>query len=184
MQPSPLEQKEIAEILSEFGLTAKEQQVYSTLLRQGKSQLVPLSRAANIGVTTLQSILVRLFERGLIQVTKRKSRNVYEAYDPSVFKKILQERLENGIRLKSLRVEAQEIKKYSRATDMRELREAKFLPRDMNFRATILFWDNTVAFFGAKDEGLAWIVESASIREMIGQLFNLLWSVSRPMETQ
>ena len=85
--------------------------------------------------------------------------------------------------MKSLRVESEEIKKYNKDTHEAELREAKFLPREMTFQSSIMFWDNTVAFFSTKDEGIAWIVESASIKDMIEQMFEMMWSVSRRMET-
>jgi sugar-specific transcriptional regulator TrmB len=92
-------------------------------------------------------------------------------------------RVQAGVRLNSLRVEANEIKRYSCATHARELREARFLPRDLTFRSSVLFWDDTVACFTAEGEGLAWTVESVTFREMFEQLFKLLWSVSRRMET-
>ena len=87
------------------------------------------------------------------------------------------------MRLKSLRVEAREIKKYSAAIHAKEMREARFLPREFTFRASILFWDDTVAFFTTKDEGIAWTVQSPVIRELFQQVFDMLWSVSRKMET-
>lgn len=43
-------------------------------------------------------------------------------------------------------------------------------------------WDYTVAFFTPASEGLVWIVHSKSFAQMIKQLFDLLWSVSRKME--
>ncbi len=92
-------------------------------------------------------------------------------------------RVAKGVRLKSLRVQAREIKRYSAATHERELREAKFLPKELAFRTSLMFWDDTVAFFTTKDEGLAWTVESRALRETYEQLFALLWSVSRKMET-
>ena len=87
------------------------------------------------------------------------------------------------MRLRSLRVERHEIKRYSKETHARELREAKFLPRELSFKASLMCWDDTVAFFSSNDEGLAWTVESRSIAETVRQLFDLLWSVSRTMET-
>jgi len=85
------------------------------------------------------------------------------------------------VRLRSLRVERREIKKYAPEIDARELREAKFLPRELTFRASIMIWDDTVAFFTPKDEGLAWTVRSSALAETLRQLFDLLWSVSRKM---
>lgn len=92
-------------------------------------------------------------------------------------------RLEKHISLMSLRIESTEIKKYNKAVHERELRQAKFLPNELTFKGSIMIWDDTVAFFSTKREGLAWTVESPVMRETVSQLFNLLWSVSRRMET-
>ena len=119
-----------------------------------------------------------------------KSKYIYEIIAARELQEIIGEkfhftrrRVAANVRLKSLRVESQEIKKYSRQTHDRELHEAKFLPRELTFRANLLFWDNTVAFFSTKSEGIAWIVKSAVIKESVQQIFDLLWSISRRMET-
>ncbi|MSU74964.1 MAG: hypothetical protein EXS55_00385 [Candidatus Magasanikbacteria bacterium] len=119
-----------------------------------------------------------------------KSKIIYEIVSPKNFQEILGEkyhftkrRLEHGIKLKSLRVESHEIKKYSPVIHTRELREAKFLPRELTFQATILFWDTTVAIFATKTEGSAVTITSPVFSEMFKQLFDLLWSISRPMIT-
>lgn len=124
------------------------------------------------------------------QALTAKDKTVFEMVAAEDLQDILGEkfhftkrRVERGVRLKSLRVESREIKKYSAAAHIRELREAKFLPRELTFRASIMFWDDTVAFFTTKEEGLAWMVESRTMRQTAEQLFGLLWSVSRKMET-
>lgn len=250
---TPLQHKEIHEVLAQFGLKSREREAYLALLGFGKTTVTPFARHVRVPVTTAQSILNRLVERGLVGMTKRRSRSVYEAHEPVVLRRLLERKIEEvatiipflktlqaesgsrprirvferdrvndilieslgckeklvheivsagpfqemigerlhytrrrvkaGVRLKSLRVEATEIKKYSTATHIRELREAKFLPRELTFRWSIFFWDNTIAFFSPPDEGIAWIVESKSLRETMQQLFDLLWSVSRHMET-
>lgn len=250
---TPLQAKEVRELLSQFGLHDSEQTVYLALLPLSDTTLTPLARTVQLPATTVQSILHRLADRGLVLTTKRKSRHVYRTANPRALKQMLERqlkdvatvlplleklmsdtrhethirvyyrermtdiflsalesknkqlyeivaakdiqnilgekfhftkrRVEKGIRLKSLRVESREIKKYSAATHRRELRETKFLPRELTFRASFLCWDNTVAFFTSKEEGLAWVVESRSLRETIMQLFELLWSVGRKMET-
>jgi sugar-specific transcriptional regulator TrmB len=251
-----LELKEIKEFLTEFDLGANDIQVYLALLRGGKNTLTPLSKQLSLPITTIQSILIRLSEKGIVMSTKNKTRHVYEAYDPSILKVILQRKLEDvgnvlpllrklknteddhlhpkvkifykdritdvfhqalecedkmiceivsagnfqemigekfhftkrrvekNIRLRSLRVRAHEIKKYSKKTHALELREAKFLPHELDFLGSLMVWDNTVAFFTSKKEGLAIMVESKVIRDTIMQLFELLWSVSGTMETQ
>lgn len=124
------------------------------------------------------------------QAINCKSKHIYEMVSAKELQSILGERfhftrrrLEKDIKLSSLRVEQTEIKKYSKKTHEKELREAKFLPREITFEANILFWDNTVAFFSKNSEGLAWTVQSQSIHTMIKQIFDLLWSISRRMET-
>lgn len=246
-----LEQQELIEVLDQFGLKDKDRQVYFALLESGKNTITPLAQSLNFPPTTVQSILKKLNDQGLLNVSMYKSRHVYEAHDPIVLKKILERqiteisnvipllnklkikedsdtkikiynrsritdifhealnsklvyeivsahdfqdvlgekfhftkrRIEKGVHLKSLRVEEHEIKKYNKQIHEKELREAKFLPREMNFRSSIMFWDNTVAFISTKNEGIAWTVESPIISEMIKQFFDLLWSVSRRMET-
>lgn len=240
-------------MLSRFGLNGKEQAAYLALLPLGRTSLTPIAHAAGLPVTTAQSIMARLAEAGLVAVAKRGSRNVYEAHDPVILRRLLERQIEEaagiiphlqklrsderrparirvyerermtdvfhlalaakrkplleivsakdlqeilgekfhftrrrlkvGLPLRSLRVEKYEIKKYSKATHARELREAKFLPRELAFKASLMCWDDTVAFFSSKDEGLAWTVESRSIAETVRQLFDLLWSVGRTMET-
>jgi sugar-specific transcriptional regulator TrmB len=245
--------KEIAEVLSRFGLDAKQQAVYLALLPMGTTTLRPLAQTAGLQLTTAQSVVARLAESGLINVTKRGGRSAYEARDPDALIHLLEQQLEEvsgiiptlrklksaesapaalrvfwrerrtdvfhealtakdktlleivaardaqdilgekfhftrrrvaaKVQLRSLRVESQEIKKYSRAAHARELREAKFLPRELNFRCSVLIWDDTVAFFTAEREKLAWTVRSASLAEMYRQLFAVLWDISRKMET-
>lgn len=119
-----------------------------------------------------------------------KSKQVLEIVSARDIQQVLGERfhftrrrMKAGVALRSLRVESREIKKYSVATHARELREAKFLPRELTFRASVMCWDDTVAFFTAKDEGVAVTMTSPSLADAVRQLFGLLWSVSRKMET-
>jgi sugar-specific transcriptional regulator TrmB len=245
--------QEIRESLTIFGLSHAEQDAYFALLEGGLTPASPIAKTLSIPLTTAQSLLQRLATRGLVHVTKRKSRAVYEAKDPVVFKSLLEQHLQEmtstipllrllrteevtsaririysrermtdifrhalttkekriyeivsahelqellgerfhftkrrmaeGIQLKSLRVESQEIKAYSARTHERELREAKFLPKELTFKCSIMFWDDTVAFFTPPSEGLAWVVRSKETCVMLKQIFDLLWSVSRRMET-
>ncbi|MDO8260957.1 MAG: helix-turn-helix domain-containing protein [Candidatus Magasanikbacteria bacterium] len=250
---SKTEQKEIVEVLSNFGLNEKERAIYFSLLARGRSTISPIATELNYPLTTVQSIAERLSGKGLVSVGKNKTRHYYEANDPVELKSILEQqikevsgiipmlkkikgnemtdskvkvyyrervssifqealkaknkmiyeivsaedfqqvigekfhfskrRIENNVRLKSLRVEAKEIKKYSKRIHERELREAKFLPAEMNFRGSIMIWDNTVAIFSTKNEGVAVTIESAVISEMLKQMFEILWSFGRRMET-
>ncbi len=124
------------------------------------------------------------------QAVNARDKQVYEIVSAKDFQEVLgerfhftQRRLAAGTHLKSLRVETREIKKYNTAIHAKELREAKFLPREFTFRCSILFWDTTVAFFTTEREGVVWSVESKELALMMRQLFDMLWSVSRKMET-
>lgn len=243
------DQKEIVEVLADFGLRPNERDVYLALLPLGNSTLTPLAQASGLPLTTVQSVVERLVQHGLVAVSKRRSRHTYEAYDPSILRTMLlhraeevatiipdlrkmmaseattahvkiyardrivdifhaallaktkavyeivsardlqtvlgekfhfsRRRIRNGVRLLSLRVEKNEIKKYSADLNRRELREARVLPRELTFRASIMFWDDTVAIFPPKQEGTAITITSPAVRETIAQIFDLLWSVSR-----
>lgn len=245
--------QEIRETLAQIGLSEQEQRAYRTLLELGVVTATPVAQALSIPLTTAQSLLQRLAKRGIVHVSRRKTRSVYEAKDPVVFKNLLEQslrdignvipllrslktdeltpskirvyqrdrvtdifrqaltskekmvyeivsarslqallgerfhfsrrRIEVGVHLKSLRVEAHELKKYSQVTHQRELREAKFLPRDFDFTSSVLFWDTTVAFLTDEKEGNAVVIQSAALSLMMRQMFELLWSVSRKMET-
>ncbi len=245
--------QEIQETLAQIGLSEQEQRAYKALLELGVATATPVAQALGIPLTTAQSLLQRLVKRGVVHVSKHKTRSVYEAKDPIVFKNLLEQslremtnvipllrslkaeevtpssirvyqrdritdifrqaltskekmvheivsarslqvllgerfhfsrrRVEAGVYLKSLRVEAHELKRYSRATHQQELREAKFLPRDLTFASSVLFWDTTVVFLTDEKEGRAVVIQSAALTLMMRQIFDLLWSVSRAMET-
>ncbi len=89
-----LEKQEIAEALEQFGLNEKERIVYFSLLISGKSSITHISNHARLPLTTVQSVLFRLERRGLLDVNMRRSRHIYEAKDPQVFKKILEREAE------------------------------------------------------------------------------------------
>ncbi|NQV89116.1 MAG: hypothetical protein HQ488_02235 [Parcubacteria group bacterium] len=253
MSLSAANKKEITEVLSGFGFNPKDQQVYLGLLALGQTTLTPLAKSLGLPVSTVQSTVSRLVKRGVVNLSKQKSRSVLTPSDPNVFKQILTEqargiagilpllekvkqdplttprltvftrervteifnaslasksglvyeivsakdfqdvigekyhytrrRIKEDVKLKSLRVREHEIKKYSVKSHARELREARFLPRELTFRTNISFWDDTVAFFTTAPEGVHWMVESRPLREMMEQIFNLLWTVSGKMET-
>ncbi len=119
-----------------------------------------------------------------------KNKTIFEIVAAADFQEVIGEkfhfsrrRVAAGVKLKSLRVEKQEIKKYSRQTHVRELREARFLPRELTFATTFLMWDTSVAIISPKAEGTAVLIRSSSLSVTMQQIFDLLWSVSRSMET-
>ena len=75
-QLTKLEQKEISEVLTGFGLGEKDQNVYLGLLEMGQTSITPLSRMLNLPVTTVQSVMNRLVKVGIVEVSKKKSKNI------------------------------------------------------------------------------------------------------------
>lgn len=194
--------------LATLGIVTVEKRKSRHIFTAAKPNILKLimeERAREVGtiVPLLESLArqesakakVRIFYRervaDILQLAlETKSKLVYEIVAARPFQELIGEkfhftkrRMEKHISLKSLRVEDQEIKKYSRNTHISELREAKFLPREFTFESTVMFWDKTVAIFSTKSEGLAIVIESRVIAEFMLQLFNMLWSVSRTMET-
>jgi sugar-specific transcriptional regulator TrmB len=248
------QEKEISEVFEQLGLNNLDQSVYLTLLGFNQTPITPLVKVLHRPLTSIQSALQRLSTKGFVLITKRGSRQIYEAADPSAVKEYLikqlweveqilpelsrlnlkkssgakiqifsgdgireiffkaldtkskliheivagaplqsvlgekfhftRRRLKNGIKLKSLRVESRELKRYSKESHSRESREAKFLPREMTFPCSVMFWDNFVAIIPPKTEGVACLIESPSIKQMFQQIFDMTWLISRPMVTK
>jgi len=81
--------KEIQEVLERFGLRETDQRVYLAMLSMGAVTLSPIARQTGLPVTTVQSVVRRLVDVGIVSATKRKSRSVFEADDPAVLRRIL-----------------------------------------------------------------------------------------------
>ena len=89
-----LEQQEITEVLDNFGLNEKDRKVYFSLLNMDSGTITPLSKTVGMPPTTVQAIMFRLEKKGLLSVTTRKSRHVYSANEPEVFKQILERKMQ------------------------------------------------------------------------------------------
>jgi sugar-specific transcriptional regulator TrmB len=243
------ELQEIFEVLESIGIKPSEQQVYITLIQLGPSTISPISKATELPLTTVQSVLQRLCDKRLVSFSKNKSRHVYKAEHVSVLKQLVQDqerginniipllkkltasfdssqnvkiftgkniqnifhealkakskiiyeivsakdiqdllgekfhfskrRIEKKVHLKSLRVQAHEIKKYSQEINTKELREVHFLPKELDFHSSFMMWDNTVAFFTTRSDGFAWTVENETNRATFKALFDFLWKISK-----
>src|SRR5689334_1646013 len=149
--------KEISEVLSRFGLNEKEQAVYLALLPLGRTTLTPIARSAGLPVTTVQSIMARLVEAGLVSTAKRKSRHLYEADDPVVLRRQLERQAEEAAGivpfLQKLRAEeggTAKIKVYERE------------------RMTDIFHQA----LGSKEKMVYEIVAAKDLQEILGEKFH------------
>ncbi len=241
--------QEISEVLARYGLSVPEQSVYLALIAESPLTLSPLATRLDVPVSTVQSIIKRLMEKGIVVATKRGSRHHYAALPPETLKKqterLLEElagimpflkeireepsarigvrvlyrehvrtvfyeileakdriiyeivsprdlqrvlgekmhfnrrRVAKGLALKSLRVASEEIKNYTKERNRLERREVRFLPPSCTFVTSLFIWDQSVAFFSRKEEGIGVVITSPSLTLMLRQWFDILWSVSR-----
>jgi len=119
-----------------------------------------------------------------------ESKQIYEIVSAKEFQRTIGEkfhftrrRVKNRVYLKSLRVESEEIKRYNKSIHAAELRAAKFLPTEVYFKASLMIFDETIALLSTKDEDLGLLIESRSCALMLREIFDILWSISRTMET-
>jgi len=175
---------------------AKDPGVLKGILEQKLKEvtgIIPMLR--ELKAETVDPARVRVYTRERMtdifrHALQSREKIIYEIVSAQELQELLGEkfhftrrRVAEGVRLLSLRVEEHEIKKYSAKAHVRELREAKFLPKEMVFSASVMIWDDMVAFFAPPSEGLAWTVKSEAMAMMMRQLFALLWSIGRRMET-
>ena len=61
-----------------------------------------------------------------------------------------------------------------------DLREAKYLPADFSFRATMNIYGSKIAFFALKeDELFSVIIDSAVLANMLEQFFGFAWEMAK-----
>lgn len=70
--------------------------------------------------------------------------------------------------------------KYNDINHIKNLREVRFLPKNLDFTLSIITFDNKINFFAPPEEGYHFIFESASFSKSIKNLFDFLWDISEP----
>lgn len=177
---------------------AHDPKVFKNILKQRETDvnnILPLLEKLKENELLAEARL-RLYSRSRITealdlALECRSKVVYEIVSARDFQALIGERyhftkkrVAKSIRLKSLRVQAKEIKKYSRASHYRELRDARFLPHTFTFNSSIMFWDNTVAMFTSQHEGSCVTIESESLVLFYRQMFEFLWEFGKKMENK
>jgi sugar-specific transcriptional regulator TrmB len=85
-------------------------------------------------------------------------------------------RITAGIRIHSLRTSENLAEDQKTARDHKqELREIRFLPKDVNLYSVICAYDNKVAIFAFKKEVYGFIVESEELTRTFKTLLKLIW---------
>lgn len=70
------------QLLKSLNLSADEAAVYTAALELGQASIQKIARKSAVKRTTLYHFLPELIERGLLQETRKKKRNVYSAIHP------------------------------------------------------------------------------------------------------
>lgn len=102
--------------------------------------------------------------------------------EPYLLNGIIAERLEKGIRSFQLIPETSETKKIVQR-DSLELRESRFLPKDVSLPATIIVFGNEVAFITTRKENAMILVASGDVAVTCRTLFDLLWQLAKIPES-
>ena len=156
-QLSKEEYLEITELLNSLGLHENDQKVYIELLKRKDGTLTPLAQATRLPLTTVQSVAERLAGRGLLHVTTRKSRKVYEAYNPSVLSEILKRQLEEVSRTLPLLQKLKDEPEFS--SKIRIYRHERM--RDIFFEALI-----------TKQKVIYEIIAAKELQDILGEKFH------------
>jgi len=93
-------------------------------------------------------------------------------------KHVIAERLRLGIKSRQLLPDTTFTRKKIVAFDHKELRESRFLPRDVALPATTLIFGEQVAFITSRKENAVVLVASGDIAVTLKTAFELLWSAS------
>lgn len=82
----------LIKILQDIGLSENEARVYYSALSLGSSTIVNIARNANMKRTTVYTIIESLKQMGLMHITMRGLKKLYEAADPAQLELILEQR--------------------------------------------------------------------------------------------
>lgn len=102
-----------------------------------------------------------------------------QVVDEQWITKWVERRVAKGIISKSLRVKTKEVTdKPFFYTEQKYLRQIRYLPAYVDFKASIYVYENNVGVISTKQEGSAFIIYSPDLAYSFRQIFDFLWSVS------
>lgn len=87
-------------------------------------------------------------------------------------------RVKNKIFAKNIRIKDEPVKKNYLEKQREELREVRFLPKNIKFPAIINIFDNKVAVSASKKERVGFLIESNDFAEAMKTIFQLLWDIA------
>lgn len=78
--------------LTPLGLTERESQIYSTLLKLGKTSVKEIAKSSGMHRTNIYDILEQLKEKGIVSFVKEGSSTIYEASNPNNLYTLLEDK--------------------------------------------------------------------------------------------
>ncbi|MEA1926252.1 MAG: helix-turn-helix domain-containing protein [Patescibacteria group bacterium] len=92
----------------------------------------------------------------------------------------VRERVKENIRAKTIRLKSYEdYKDKFFHRHEKQLREIRYAPASISFASTLFIFDNKVIFISSKKENFGLMIESEEYRDVMTNLFNVLWKVSK-----
>lgn len=102
-----------------------------------------------------------------------------QTVDQSYMKQWVERRVKKGLRSRSLRVKAKNIKNIPVFTEEHNyLRQIRYLPGYMDLKASIYVYEHSVGVVSTKKEGAAFVIHSPDLAFSLKQLFEFMWGVS------
>ncbi|MBW2966740.1 hypothetical protein KY342_06575 [Candidatus Woesearchaeota archaeon] len=126
------------------------------------------------GLKTILDDLIRTRKEILVYCSTRKQLQLLRFYFPNFIRR----RVKAKIRTKVITERSKEAIEIHKK-DKEELREMKFLPKDMEFPTSTNIYGNKVAILSLEKDIVGIIIESESITNSQRMVFDLLWGIAK-----
>lgn len=163
------------------------------LLESDLSSLIPLLNNISSSESNKPRVLFYEGEKGFYDICHRSIdnadkeilflssltdfRNVGndQTYDEGYY---IPKRMKKGIFIKMLVFENRISQNY-RISQVKELRETRFLPDDFKFKSTFFIYGDEFSMISSKPPFLGVVIQSKQLSHTMKQIFEMLWAVSR-----
>ena len=126
------------------------------------------------GLKTILDDIIRIKEEILVYCSTKKQLQLLRFYFPNFIRRRIKERIKTKVITEKSK-EALEI----HSKDKEELREMKFLPKDLEFPTSTNIYGNKVAILSLEKEIVGVIIENENIANTQRNVFDLLWDIAK-----
>lgn len=108
------------------------------------------------------------------------AKDILELLGKTFIAHYIDQRVEKGVKIKSLRPHGKEPDYWYLKADNKEvLRTSRFLPKGISFNVVCLIYDNKVAVISSKKESFGFVIESREFSDLMKILYDLIWKMSK-----